>query len=371
MNQVIYCGLKLNTEATYFRFTEGDVATIRYDKSTYTVEVTFPKGIRSKELGQMLNLDLINDMEVVATSGGKSIRINPVSVKLNGLELIKTMTDPHTIRIVTVDDYPSRIAQTYESTTIVINESDKSDTEFLQYIFSNLKYLKMKIPRGMNWSNYKVANFPKVTIYDSNLDLTSESTYVHKLRSGHNRYLIKAVDYEHQFLHDVSKILEDFGVQLTRINREETLDIPSYISYSINMTPTKYVHPRWGDVQESVLCHTIAFDFTLNTPDMILFFDFKNKYNNVDLLTNYASFKAKDKYGEEWNAAIKWGAITEEFNHMYGQDNNSNFAHQCNFRAELFFYEVYDVNYNYITEIQLELVNAGMWEDKDSKTKTN
>lgn len=364
MNQFVYCGLRINTDATYFRFTEGDIASIRHDKSTYTVEVTFPKGIRSRELGQMLNIDLINDMEVKATDGGKSMRINPVSIKLNGLELIKQMTDPHIVRVMLVDDYPSRIAQTYQSTTIVINEKDKGDIEFLQYIFSNLKYLKMKKPRGFDWSTYMVANFPKITIYDTNLDLSSDSTYVHKLRSSHNRYLIKAVDYEHQFLHDIGVILEDFGVQLTRVNREETLDIPSYVSYSINMTPTKYTHPRWGEVQESVLCHSIAVDFTLSTPDMILFFDFKNRYSNVDLLTNYASFKTKDKYGEEWTAAIKWGTITEDFNHMYGQDNNSNFSHQCNFRAELFFYEVYDMNYNYTNEIILELRSAGMWDDK-------
>jgi hypothetical protein len=221
----------------------------------------------------------------------------------------------------------------------------------------------MKFPRRFDFSKYEIFNFPSITVYNESLDLHSDNRYINKLRSTHDRYLIKAIDYEHQFFHDVSCILEKFGVQLTRVNREETLENTSYVSYSINQTPMKYIHPRYSDIQDSILCHTIAIDFTLSTPDMVLFFDFKNRYNNVDLLTNYSEFKVRDKYGDEWTAAIKWGSITEEFNHTYSQDNNSNFANQCNFRAELYFYEVYDKNYNYIEEIITDMKHIGVWED--------
>lgn len=363
MNEIVYCGLKLVTECSYFKFTEGDHASIVTNPKEYAVEVTFPKGIMSKELGDLLNIKVTDDRLVTPTLGNGYHRINNVSVKLNGLEFIKLTSDPHVVRIALVDDYPSRVCQDYNSTTIVINDNDKSDPEFLGYVFSNLKYMKLRYPRKVDFSKYTVANFPKITIYDKSLDLTSKSTYIHKLRSNHNRYLIKAVDYEHQFFHDISQVLEEFGVQLTRKNREETLENTSYVSYSINQTPTKYVHARYSDVQEDILCHMVPVDFTLSTPDMVLFFDFKNKYNNVNLLTNYAEFKTKDKYGENWTAAIKWGPITEEFNHMYGQDDNANFANQCNFRAELYFYEVYDKNYSYIDEIITDLKHMGMWEE--------
>lgn len=363
MNELVYCGLRISTDCSYFKFTEGSHASIVTNSSEYSIEVTFPKGIMSKELGDLLGVQVIYDLPVVPTSGNGFKKIISTSVTLNGLELVKLTSDPHVIRMVLVDDYPSRVCQDYNSTTIVVSTNDMNDAEFLEYVFTNLRYLKMKFPRKFDFSKYNVCNFPKITIYDKSLNLTSDNKYVHKLRSNHNRYLIKAIDYEHQFLHDISVILEKFGVQLTRQNREETLENTSYVYYSINQTPVKYNHPRYGDVQEGILCHTIAIDFTLSTPDMILFFDFKNKYNNVDLLTNYAGFKVKDKYGEEWDAAIKWSSITEEFNHVYGQDNNSNFANQCNFRAELYFYEVYDKNYNYIDEIILELKHTGIWEE--------
>ena len=285
MNEIVYCGIKLYTEATYFKFTEGDHASIVTNMSEYTVEVTFPKGIYSKELGELLGLQVITDMEVKATtgSGNGCIKISHTSVTLNGLTLTKMTSDPHVIRMVIVDDYPSRVCQDYNFTTIVANVVDLKDPEFLEYVFSNLKYLRMKNARSFDWKNYKFCNFPKITLYDKSLNLTSESTYVHKLRSNHNQYLIRAIDYELQFFHDISIILEDFGVQLTRVNREETLENTSYVSYSINQTPVKYNHPRYSDLQEMVMCHSLAIDFTLSTPDMVLYFDFKNRYNNVHL----------------------------------------------------------------------------------------
>lgn len=371
MNEIVYCGIKLYTDASYFKFTEGDHASIVTDNSRYTVEVTFPKGIYSKELGDLLGLQVMDNMEVRPSStNGAATKIHNVTVSLNGLQMKKMTSDPHVIRMVIVDDYPSRVVQNYNSTTIVADVKDISDPEFLEYVFSNLRYLRMKNPRSFDWSSYKFCNFPKITIYDESLTLTSDNTYVNKLRSNHNQYLIRAIDYEVQFFHDISVILNKFGVELTRINREETLENTSYVSYSINQTPVKYNHPRYSDVQEMIMCHSLFVDFTLSTPDMVLYFDFKNRYNNVDLLTNYAEFKTKDKYGTDWTAAIKWGPITEEFNHIYAQDNNSNFANQCTFRAELYFYEVYDVNYSYIEEVILEMKNMDLWEWDETNRET-
>lgn len=365
MNTIVYSGLRIITECSYYKFTVGDHASIVTKESDYSVEVTFPSGITSKELGNLLSIDVIDDMEVVPTKGDKFHKIPNTTVSLNGLEFYKLTAEPHVVRMLLVDDYPSRVCQNYSSTSIVINTKDKDDKDFKEYVFTNLKYLRLKSPRSFDFSKYEIHNFPKITIYNESLNLNSSNSYVHKLRYTHNRYLIKAVDYEHQFFHDISVILENFGVSLTRQNREETLENTSYVTYSINQTPTKYVHARYNDEQENILCHTLAVDFTLSTPDMILFFDFKNKYNNVHLLTNYSCFKTKDKYGEEWDAAIKWSQISEEFNHTYGQDNNSNFSNQCSFRAELFFYEVYDKNLDYIDEVIIDMKNLGMWESYD------
>jgi hypothetical protein len=122
-------------------------------------------------------------------------------------------------------------------------------------------------------------------------------------------------------------------------------------------TPIKYNHPKYSDMDRQILQHKQPVEFVLSTPDMVMFFDFKNKYNNVNLLTNFCEFKTTDKYGKRWSAAIKWGQITEDFSHTYTMDNNSNFANQCQFRCELFFYEVIDDRYEFLNEITYNLEN--------------
>lgn len=363
MNEIVYCGLKIYTECSYFRFREGPHASIVENSSEYALDVMYPKGITSLELSKLLKLEVIHDMTIVPTKSPGYLKIIPVDVTINGFKFRKLPYEPHTLRIAIVKDHPTKVAQDYNNTTIVVNEADRKDPNMLEMIFTNLKYLKAVTPKKFDYKSYELCNFPKITIFEKSLNLTSKNKYAHLLRSNHDIYLIKAVDYEHEFFRRVSKYVEDFGVQLTRVNREESLRTTSYLSYRISQTPVKYNHTRYSDVQEMIMCHTVAIDFSLRSPDMILFFDFKNRYSNLDLLTNMAEFKTQDKYGEEWTAAVKWGPITDEFNHTYEQDDNANFSHQCTFRAELFFYEVYDKNYSYIDEIITEVVNKGMWEE--------
>ena len=140
-----------------------------------------------------------------------------------------------------------------------------------------------------------------------------------------------------------------------RYNREKTLTRTSYVSYRFSQTPSSYLHPLYRDPQDQITSKRLLVEFELRTSNTQLFFDFKNKYINVDLLTNFCEMTTMDKYGDLWTSAIKWGRITEDFNQMYEQDNNQNFSLSCQFTAELFFYEAYDTSIEFIKEINVEL----------------
>jgi hypothetical protein len=361
MNEVVYCGLKLSTECSYFYVYEGSTASIVHDKSKSLLTIIYPKDSTSTSISNLLSIELIEaDRKLEPMNRPEPIR--KVIVSINGLEFIKTNYESHVFRIILVSDHESRVAQEYDHTTIVLNSSDKSDKNFIKYLFSNLKFLKL-VNKKFDFSNYEVFNFPRITIYNKSLTLTSDNSYVHKLRNSYDKYLIRSIDYEDKFFEELGTILNNYGLELTRRNREKTLKNTSYVSYSIPQTPVKYLHPRSWDVHDSVLAHRVPIEFQLRTPDMILFFDFKNRYNNVDLLTNFTEFLTRDRYGEEWRAAVKWGYLTEDFDQNYSTDDNSNFSHQCSFRCELYFYEVYDNRFNYIEEIITELCHVGLYEE--------
>jgi len=169
--------------------------------------------------------------------------------------------------------------------------------------------------------------------------------------------------------------LDGYGLELVRYNKEMTLRKTSHVLYQINQTPTRTLHPGINEPESRVVSYKLPIMFTLRATDMPLYFDFKSKYINVDLLTNFTEFKTGDKYGERITAAVKWGQLTEDFNHLYQLDDNSNFSFQCQFSCELYFYEIFDTRYKFLEEIQLTLENAetndSIQEETIPRTRSN
>ncbi|MBP3732547.1 MAG: hypothetical protein J6I84_04800 [Bacilli bacterium] len=171
------------------------------------------------------------------------------------------------------------------------------------------------------------------------------------MRRRYDDYVIRATDYLDQFLGEVRRILDGYGLELVRLNKETTLKKTSHVVYNITQTPTRELHPGRDELDSRVISYKLPIDFYLRATDMPMFFDFKSKYINVNLLTNLTEFKTGDRYGKRWTAAVKWGSITEDFNHLYQLDDNSNFSFQCQFRCELHFYEAFDTRYKFLEEI--------------------
>ena len=359
MNEVVYRGLKLTSQmgCKYFNVVEGKTCSLIEDKKTSTLTLTYTAGSTAKSISTLLGIPLVGKNELMEPLG-LAKRFSTVTVSLNGLKLQKMTADTHVINIIIVNDSESRVVQDYGYTTIVISNEDAENQEFVNYIFysGNLAYLKPVGPKPKCWV---FRNFPKITIKDSDLTLESESTTSYSLRRRYDDYVIRAIDYQDQFVVEIRRILSDYGLELVRINKETTLKTTSHVLYQFTQTPTKIHSPFRNDPDDRIISQRIPVEFTLRTTDMVMFFDFKNKYNNVNLLTNFCEFKTYDKYGQKWTAAIKWGSITEDFNHLYQSDDNSNFSYQCSFRCEIYFYECFDDRYEFLKEIILNLEADG------------
>lgn len=351
MTEIIYKGLDIVSKkgCKFFNIIPGSVNSIKEDTKTSTLTITYAPGTTLGLLSDELGIAYYGDSgDFPEPSGVK--RFSTPEVNLNGLRLKKMTSDNHIFHMIIVADSESRVVQNYNETTIVVSAEDVENQEFINFLFfsGGLKFLR---PVGTLPKCYKIRNFPRLIFKSSDLNLTSDSTTVFHLRRRYDDYVIRAIDYQDQLVLELRRILDNYGVELVRWNREETLAKTSYVSYRFDQTPTRVHHPSYNDGDDRVIQQRLPIEFTLRTPDTPLFFDFKNKYNNLDLLTNLCEFKTTDRYGERWTASIKWGQITEDFNHQYQADDNSNFANQCQFRAELYFYEVFDDRYAFLEEI--------------------
>jgi hypothetical protein len=364
MNRLIYKGLVIETPCKYFHIHPGNNRSLIQHKDRDLYELTYIPGDTSYQLSSLLGIPTIGGEITLDEKGmGYPKRFIKTTLTLNGLCFDKLTYDPHVIRIVIVGDNDSRVVQDYERTTIVVNKNDYKDKEFIYFLLfsGNLHYISpSKGGPKLEDTSFILRNFPRISLKDKSLNLVSDSETVYFLRKSYDQYLIRSIDYQDQFITEIAKILDEYGIELARVNREKTLTKSSYISYQFSQTPVKYNHPHYSDPESNILYHKLPVDFTFRCADMVMYYDFKNKYNNVDFLTNFCEFKTTDKYGGRWSAAIKWGQITEDFNQMYSGDDNSNFSFQCQFRCELYFYEVYDKSIGFLKEVKYELESIDM-----------
>ena len=357
MNRLIYKGLIIETACKYFFIHSGQHRSLVQHEDRSLYELTYIVGDSIYQLGELLGIPVIGEDCILDEGMGMPEKYKKITVTLNGVTFEKLTYDPHTIRIVIVSDNDTRACQSYRGTTLVINKNDYKNPKFINYLLysGNLHYISPLNGPVAGASDWKIRNFPRILVKNKSLCLESDSETVYFLRKKYDQYLIRSIDYQDQFITELSRILDEYGIELVRINREKTLTKSSYISYNFNQTPIKYNHPHYSDPESSIHFHKLPVDFTLRCADMVMYYDFKNRFNNVDLLTNFCEYKTTDKYGGRWSAAIKWGQITEDFNQMYQGDDNSNFSFQCQFRCELYFYEVYDDSIKFINEIVTEL----------------
>ena len=357
MNRIIYKGLIIESGCKYFYIHPDNKRTKVEHKEKDLIEITYVPGDTIYQLSDLLGIPIIGSDVVLEKGMGYPEKFPHTHITLNGLKLRKLTYDPHIIRIVIVGDNESRVCQDYEKTTIIINNNDYEDSEFLYFLIysGNLHYISPAEGPKFDMSKWKARNFPKIVIKDRDINLSSDSETVYFLRKSYDKYLIRSIDYQDQFITEFAKKLDEYGIELARMNREKTLTKSSYITYQFSQTPIKYNHPHSWGIEEHILYHKLPVDFTFRCSDMVMYYDFKNRFNNVDLLTDFCEFKTSDKYGNRWTAAIKWGQITEDFNHLYQGDDNSNFSFQCQFRCELYFYEVYDKSIEFIKEVLVEL----------------
>lgn len=349
MNEIIYKGLRLVTDkCRYFNVKEGKINSLEENDSVLTL--TYSPGSSAKSLSMSLGIKLVGPGRELMEPTRKTIKFKKTYVTLNGLRLEKLTYDPHTINIVIVRDSNSRVVQSYGYTIFIVNYEDYRNPEFINYLFYSGQLLYLR-PVGKKVRGYELRNFPKIIVKDRDLDLTSTNDVLYTLRKRYDDYLIREIDYQDQFILEVRKILDEYGIEFVRLNKETTLSTTSYVTYQFTQTPVLSNHPFSGDPDRNIMQYKQPVEFTLHTTDMVLYHDFKSKYTDLLLLTNFCEYKTPDRAGDKWTAAIKWGPITEDFNHIYQPDDNSNFAFQCQFRCELYYYNVLDTRYKFLKEI--------------------
>ena len=186
INRIIYKGLIIESGCKYFYIHPDNKRTKVDHKDKDLLEITYIPGDTTYQISDLLGIPTIGGEKVLDKGMGIPEKFPHTFITLNGLKLKKLTYDPHIIRIIIVGDNPSRVCQDYGWTTLIINKDDYKDPNFLHYLIysGNLHYISPVEGPKMDMSQWKVRNFPRITVKDKNLDLQSDSETVYFLRKS-------------------------------------------------------------------------------------------------------------------------------------------------------------------------------------------
>ena len=332
INEIIYDGLVLKTSCRYFDVKAGNTDSLVEDRTRSLMTLTFRPGSTNASISKFLGIKKVGaTQEIYATTGPKIIR--NTTVTLNGLKLKKLTTDNHIVNIVCVNDSDSRVVQTYNYTTIVVNVNDRCNQDFVNFLFysGNLLYLKPVGPKPKCWNFY---NFPKINIKDTDLNLTSTSEFIYTLRRSYDDYVIKRNNLARE-LNDLE--LYDEAVIIKRFMDGELI-LSDFSPVSVSKCYSRFLGDNC-DVSKGRAKKD----------------DFRNLYHNLDEYKHYLKFNYllddfRKKYAERVAHKDDLARITKEINTLVGElVKLTGEINEGSTKGFLFFRKKVDIEQHYLT----------------------
>lgn len=345
MNTVIAQGLRITTHCRYFKFTKSRWLSVteNFDKSV--IEIKFPRGFRSSDIVDR-RIEVLKDFELIETD---FTRIKKVLVNLNGLVLTKLVTDVYNYSQLLVEDIDDFIMDFDElQCKILIPKTRNFDTQTYLDLISKNPYLEI-----VDSSELEVlANYYNINIVNEDVVINSTNEFVFSAKKKYSKYLLEMIDIQDSFNTQLSGILKDYGVELIRYPIDSNVHNVNHIVFRITDLGAQESHKTDQFPLRYAVQHKATIDFELTFPDLVMYSDFKTRYQNVDLVSNFTEFYTEDKLGVKWISSIKWNPISTDFEQDYAQDNQGNVSFKASFSAELYYYVVYDeMFYNIQTTI--------------------
>lgn len=345
-------GLNISTGCRYIKFTKSDYLEIEENLINLVFEIKFPENLEGADIVHP-KITLVRNQILVESD---YIRTQSAFINLNGIIIEKlTLNDYNFSQFLVEDIDEFKAYYDYQNCKILIPYKKLShQCEYIQ-LLNLIPYIKViDSSRLIGLSNFNNINFTNRDIV-----LTSSNEVRYYSKKKYENYLLRAVDVYDSFLSKLSSILSNYGIQLVNYPKDKKLDMVNHIYYKITDIGDQITHKSFTDPLRYAVKHKSIIELEASIVDLILLNDFRVKYQNLDFLSNFLTFTTKDRLGRDWLSNVNWSEFPTEFNQDFSQDLNGNSAFPFNLTAELYHYVVYDVYYNHINSllVNLDLLN--------------
>lgn len=351
--KIVIQGLKITTGCRYIKFTRKNSLNIHEESESDCMYIDFPFKFNTSRLVNK-QIEVLHPYILKETDYIKIV--NPV-IDINGLVIRKiTNTD-------------------YMFSQVIVGDLDK----FTMRVNEN--HCEIFIPKMLDWNIQKyicllnknpyleVVGYKRLSelknVYSLNFqdhDFTYRSTndFVFNTKAKYSKYLLKGIDIQDSFIQQLRNRVEEFGIELISLPIDQNTHSDNRITYRFTELDKQESHYAVQNPLRWAMQYKSHVDFTFGTPDLVLYHDFKIRFQNLDFLTNYTEFYTLDKLGRSWVSNIEWSNLDGSFQQDYATDENSNIGFTANFSADIHYYIVYDETFYRFTNITLNLDSLNM-----------
>lgn len=352
MKKILLQGLKITTKSKFVRISYGDEVSVREDPKASTMDIVVPEGFRGSDIESRF-VEVTEDMELKPTDG--YVMVKASTIDLNGLVLEKIAPGVYNFNQFVVKDITDFTAW-YDERRIVILVPECKIQDKWTYVETVRALPMFEVVSAEELQS--PTNIYGLKMGDESFSFDSNNGFVFATKQFYERYSLRMIDVMHSFLTKLEKRLQDYGLQLVGFQMDEESLSPNNVKYRITELGRQISRPSYSVSERYAVKHKSVIEFELSASSLVICNDFKTRYQNYDLVSDFTEFYTTDAHGVNWISCVNWGEITTNYTQDFETDQTGAIASTAQFSCELNYYVVFDDTYPRIKSIITDIVDG-------------
>lgn len=327
MNTLVVNGLKITTSLSYIKFIEAGVTQVEEDIPNSVLVIFFTKGAKNTELPfEVIIEEELKESDLLST-------YNPQN-KINNLNIKKLVVNEYILNQTIFTDLDKSYAlYNEERCDLFINQS----IEYKDYITLLKSIPFLEITEGED--DVVLANITNCLMGRRRLNYIFPNYRAFKYKDTYTNYVIDEPLVMYQVKKVVLEQLYDHGFESLKLDdQDELVEVPDVLSYSIQNADYNPIAKRVTPLLKRHTDANLSIEWKLKSTTLSKAMDIKNRYRNLEIISNLTSINVFDYNNNPFKVAIVWEDISGQLGDKSAvTDEENNYYHQLYFNCRVHF----------------------------------
>lgn len=326
-NTLVVNGLKITTSLSYIKFIEAGVTQVEEDIPNSVLVIFFTKGAKNIELPfEVIIEEELKESDLLST-------YNPQN-KINNLNIKKLVVNEYILNQTIFTDLDKSYAlYNEERCDLFVNQN----IEYKDYITLLKSIPFLEITEGED--DVVLANITNCLMGRRRLNYIFPNHRVFKYKDTYTNYVIDEPLVMYQVKKVVLEQLYDHGFESLKLDdQDELVEVPDVLSYSIQNADYNPIAKRVTPLLKRHTDANLSIEWKLKSTTLSKAMDIKNRYRNLEIISNLTSINVFDYNNNPFKVAIVWEDISGQLGDKSAvTDEENNYYHQLYFNCRVHF----------------------------------